>query len=181
MILPGPRVRASIVLAIAIAALWPTAHSQRNRRSFQPILQSRAASVPPALLASLPHQGRDLVLIVAADIDADGDLDVIASDANLDLFVWVNDGQGHLSRRPSRRSTSLQPQTLPPAVQNGPFGSHPSIAGSPLLIDVALRPVGDPLAPGRAPGRAAPSRATADALLTRTPRGPPRPLSASFV
>jgi hypothetical protein len=37
-----------------------------------------------------------LTSIVVADIDRDGDADVVATDGALHLFVWINDGTGHL-------------------------------------------------------------------------------------
>jgi hypothetical protein len=42
---------------------------------------------------------------IAADIDADGDLDLIETNGALDLTVWVNDGVGHFTRqRPAASS-----------------------------------------------------------------------------
>jgi hypothetical protein len=44
--------------------------------------------------------------IISTDIDTDGDIDVVAVDHTLHLFVWVNDGSGHLIRqtpRPAQR------------------------------------------------------------------------------
>lgn len=57
----------------------------------------------PAQLARQVEPGLHLVALVSADIDADGDLDVIASDGSLDLLVWINDGAGHLTRRYAQR------------------------------------------------------------------------------
>jgi hypothetical protein len=58
------------------------------------------------LLASLPSNlaptlepGLQLVAMVAADIDDDGDLDLVGDDGSLNLLVWINDGTGHLTRR----------------------------------------------------------------------------------
>src|SRR5690242_16601047 len=41
--------------------------------------------------------------IIAADIDRDGDLDVVAATEH-DFMVWMNDGFGHLNRQIPRRS-----------------------------------------------------------------------------
>ncbi len=43
--------------------------------------------------------GTRVVAAALADIDADGDLDVVAFDGSLDLLVWSNDGTGHFTRR----------------------------------------------------------------------------------
>ncbi len=40
-----------------------------------------------------------LTSIVVADIDRDGDVDVVATDDALHLFVWINDGAGHLTQQ----------------------------------------------------------------------------------
>jgi hypothetical protein len=42
--------------------------------------------------------GTKVVAAALADIDADGDLDLVASDGTLDLLVWSNDGSGHFTR-----------------------------------------------------------------------------------
>ena len=60
----------------------------------------RAGFEPPAA------DGQTLLLsVTAADIDADGDLDVVGNDGSLDLIVWGNDGTGHLTRRYPKRSS----------------------------------------------------------------------------
>jgi len=43
--------------------------------------------------------GTKVVAAAMADIDADGDLDLVASDGSLDLLVWSNDGTGHFTRK----------------------------------------------------------------------------------
>ena len=45
--------------------------------------------------------------MIAEDIDADGDLDVVANDGSLDLIVWTNDGSGRLE--PPARATTSRP------------------------------------------------------------------------
>jgi hypothetical protein len=44
--------------------------------------------------------------VIAADIDRDGDLDVLAS-TDHDFVVWVNDGQGHLTSQAPTRASAL--------------------------------------------------------------------------
>jgi len=93
--------------------------------------------VPPALPAG------DLVAMVARDIDADGDLDVVANDAMLHLFVWINDGTGRLTRREARHQGGVgqepagpgvtsQPVALEPALQSVSFVEPPSSFASVL-------------------------------------------------
>ncbi len=60
-----------------------------------------------------------MVSVVTADIDADGDVDIVASDGSLDLLVWVNDGDGHFTRQSPRRSTDWQSVPPAPGLGNG--------------------------------------------------------------
>src|ERR1700736_2337790 len=60
---------------------------------------------PPSVQANWP-----LVSMVTNDIDADGDLDVVANDGSLDLIVWINDGTGHLTRRKTRQASDVRPE-----------------------------------------------------------------------
>jgi hypothetical protein len=130
------------------------------------------AALPSAL--SPPVQpGSRLVSMVAADIDADGDLDVVANDGSLDLIVWTNDGSGRLSRQQSRGGARLRSE--PPA---------PGLADQPAVLDTIAPPPPVPLridprilevTPDQSPfwrdrSTGAPLPASVSA---RTPRGPP--------
>jgi hypothetical protein len=65
----------------------------------------QAASGPPRPFAIAAAGPGEIVSIVHTDIDADGDVDVAALDASLNLILWTNDGSGRFVRaRPSRRS-----------------------------------------------------------------------------
>ena len=87
----------------------------------------------------------EFVSVVAADIDADGDIDIVAASGSLELFVWTNDGAGHLTRQaphrvPGWRSTPGAPTVSPLDatsvffVQNdSPSPSHVFQAGAVLL------------------------------------------------
>lgn len=122
----------------------------------------RPASIawPPDVTTASEIPTSDLVAAITADIDADGDLDVVATDQDLNLLVWVNDGRGHLTRqRPrhsggestsppgptlERRSASLALATFndPPSAK---LGQRPDpIAG---LSGVSRQPVSAPFAP----------------------------------
>lgn len=59
----------------------------------------------PLSLAPPVEPGLRLVALVASDIDADGDLDLVANDGSLNLIVWINDGTGHLARRYAGQSS----------------------------------------------------------------------------
>jgi hypothetical protein len=127
---------------------------------------------PPAVPA-----GWQVVSMVANDIDADGDLDVVANDGSLDLIVWINDGTGRLSRQPGAAPSGLAQQLSGATISGQPIGASaahlPSSAahGDASLASVLL------------PETARPSRGSTDALMpllvsVRSPRAPPQFLSA---
>jgi hypothetical protein len=76
------------------------------------VLCARTASALEMFAPPTSESTRTLVSIVAADIDSDGDLDVVASDTELELHVWINDGSGHFTRRDPMRPGTWQ--ELPP-------------------------------------------------------------------
>ena len=176
---PRARLRAAFV-ALLICAAAPLSLAPR---AAQPAPQLFAAwqhtvdGVAPALRALLPDEGRNLVSAIAADIDADGDLDVIASDSNLDLFVWVNDGHGHLSRRDAHRASNLAPEPPEPSVQKRPLGSIASVQTDPPSLVAALRASVEARAPARQVARFVAVLPNHPTATTRTPRAPPSPLS----
>lgn len=60
----------------------------------------------------LPSADVDLKIssLVAADLDADGDLDIVAAGnaaGSIGIVVWVNDGDGRLTRKSPERANTL--------------------------------------------------------------------------
>ncbi len=111
--------------------------------------------------------------IVAADIDRDGDLDVLATTGR-DLLVWVNDGAGRLtSSNASTQSPALAPR--PPRDTRRDSGDRPEETiqnepPSPRLTSTFAH------APPQARSTASPSRSRhlADAQPSAAaPRAPP--------
>ena len=66
------------------------------------------ASLPSVLSPPEVKAGSRLVSMIAEDIDADGDLDVVANDGTLNLIVWTNDGSGRLSQQQGRETTTVR-------------------------------------------------------------------------
>jgi hypothetical protein len=69
----------------------------------------------------LPPSDVDLKIssLVAADVDADGDLDIVAADAangSVDILVWVNEGDGRLTRKQPNRPKTLGAERQAPSV-----------------------------------------------------------------
>jgi len=118
--------------------------------------------------------GTKVVAAAMADIDADGDLDLIASDGSLDLLVWSNDGTGHFTRKypaHDQRSGSLMRDG---ALDSGsgavPASVVPTAGGSFIAPDQFARGV---LAQSRRPLASVTHLLRSRAQLARSPRAPP--------
>ncbi len=102
--------------------------------------------LPSNLATSLHDAPSTLTSVVVMDIDRDGDVDVVATDAALHLFVWINDGTGRLVRQapaplgraatatPANDVARRTPAATPLAtVDPPPLDAH---AGSPASVAV---------------------------------------------
>lgn len=111
--------------------------------------------------------------VIAADIDRDGDLDLVAA-TDRGFIVWVNDGAGHLTSAPPTRAPALDARATDAAwrgraaqveetIQNNlPSVPLPGLyAHAPPALVSANRTCSDPLAAPKSP------------LGYRTPRAPP--------
>jgi len=70
---------------------------------------------------TLPSGDADLRVssLVTTDLDADGDLDIVAADGSsgaLDIVVWVNDGAGRLTRKAPAPAGHLASEPAAPAI-----------------------------------------------------------------
>ena len=66
-------------------------------------------ALPPA------DANRPFASVLAVDIDADGDRDAVALDWLSGVVIWLNDGSGHLTRRPEQHASQWL-QAAQPAV-----------------------------------------------------------------
>jgi hypothetical protein len=116
-------------------------------------------------------------IAVGADIDADGDIDVVAT-TDHDLVVWINDGGGHFRRRAAHRHPIVDGQSAPDTWSGGPSGSTEVVqSGTVLMPMIVARAHAPPIA---ATGllRSLYYAVRSDACLSsRSPRAPPTPLS----
>ncbi len=166
-------------LAALICAVWVPI--QRHASSASASVPSRPTFDSTVLVAALPsvlsppavQPGSRLVSMVAEDIDADGDLDVVANDGSLDLIVWTNDGSGRLSRQQGRDGPGLRSEPAAPGLADQPavFDTivplpFASLDGTPRIL--AVTPDQSPLWSDRSAGALLPAL-----VSTRTPRGPP--------
>jgi hypothetical protein len=135
------------------------------------------ASMLPAGLEPPGADGRLLVSVIAVDIDADGDLDVVGSDGSLDLIVWANDGTGHLTRKAPQRSTPGGWKSSGTTVtdQQTTSAVAAQFGGTSLRLNASALSFNSHLSPWRA--AASSSHPQPQFALTRIPRAPP----ASFL
>src|SRR5262249_2639550 len=126
-----PRLAATIGSLLFVLAA-PLAASQVRSA---PRLDVHRPSI--AFVQDEPH----IVAAVAVDLDADGDLDVVATDDNAHLIVWMNDG-GRLVRTSASYDTAwhvgLRPRSLddrPVAPEASSPGDAPSAgaSGTPVV------------------------------------------------
>jgi hypothetical protein len=102
---PGRRLHLALIAALVACGASGWLRADLRAGGAAPRTSSPVVAVPapveslPLNLAPPLEPGTRLVALVASDIDADGDLDLVANDGSLDLLVWINDGTGHLTRR----------------------------------------------------------------------------------
>jgi len=93
--------------------------------------------VPAGLATAPPDAAGALTSIVVADIDRDGDADVVATDDALHLFVWINDGTGRLTQqRPTPTGDGLG-AAQGPGVERGTAASAPFAPTDPPTFDAS--------------------------------------------
>jgi hypothetical protein len=127
---------ALLTLAVAIAVsgrAWPT--SAGFGRIVQDVATDRSASaglqLPAGLLLPVADANLPIASLVTADLDADGDIDVLAtenSSGSVKLVVWVNDGDGRLARK-----APLQP------AKSGFASESSSISDGPSSVLVTIQ------------------------------------------
>ena len=172
---------AAALVAWAMSAGMATRGGPGGRAAFltRPMFDAAALAltlphvlVPPALPA-----GHLLVAMVAKDIDADGDLDVVANDAMQQLFVWINDGTGRLTRREARHQGGIGQEPPGPGVTNEPVVFEPALESAPFVEPPS--PFASVLAENSRPRSDGMSGAPRSAFLADRPsRAPPSLVSS---
>jgi hypothetical protein len=132
----------------------------------------------PALHLLVPSADRlQIRAAVGADIDSDGDVDVVAA-TDRDLVVWINDGRGHFRRRAAHRHPIADGPPAPDTWSGDGSGAAEAVqVGTVLMPLIVMRAHAPPID-------------TASQLLavrtlvrlnvsvtSRTPRAPPSRLS----
>jgi len=103
--------------------------------------RSAASQLPTGFV--LPSADVDVKVssVVAADLDADGDLDIVASNGSgeaVSILVWVNDGAGRLTRQLPAQSRTVGSEPPSPSVEQRQAAAGASIQpDSPAIAAVA--------------------------------------------
>lgn len=109
---------AALLATLAGPVRLPSADRVTNLQ-FPLIERSAAKQLPNGFV--LPSTDVDLKIssLVAADLDSDGDLDIVAADpAKGSIVVWVNDGAGRLTRKRPRQTKTLGSEPASPSVDD---------------------------------------------------------------
>jgi hypothetical protein len=78
---------------------------------------SGAATIPEGFVLPASDAGVRVSSFVTADLDADGDLDIVAADRSngaIGIVVWVNDGAGRLTRKAPAPQRNLSGEPASP-------------------------------------------------------------------
>jgi hypothetical protein len=130
------RVRAATtaILGIVMALLvhpstWSGSRFSRLRAaSFS--TRSAAGQLPAGFILPPSDAQLPVASLIAADLDADGDLDIVAAnnaDGLVGIVVWVNDGTGQLTREAPRRDRNFGSDPAPPSLARHDGGSTVSV------------------------------------------------------
>jgi hypothetical protein len=116
------------VAAAAVAMTASVASFARPQSTTAPLLwasSNRSAGLPVAGQLprgfTLPSADVDLKIssLVTTDLDADGDLDIVAADRSggaIGIVVWVNDGAGRLTRKAPAPTGNLASEPADPSI-----------------------------------------------------------------
>jgi len=151
------------LVVVALGVSWPAS--------------AAADELPASIAASLPVSAPPIVSVVAADIDADGDVDVVATDSAVNLLIWVNDGTGRFTRKPPLPAREGHAGMPGPGVEDRTPDSEPYTASDAPTLDADIRPAfAQPLALTGVIHVFTGLRADRP-RTTRSLRGPPAPAS----
>ncbi len=131
------------VLALATSlgvSIWLTAGTSGPRADKLNSVQLTSASqrLPEGLVLPASDLNLHLASLVTTDLDVDGDLDVVAADTtggSLRIVVWVNDGDGRLTRKApiAPRNSGFAPSA--PSFSDHESSSYVTIQSDSYAVD----------------------------------------------
>lgn len=166
--------------AIIVAALSPLLAVPVSAASLPARAEVKAGkSVEPDVFRELVASSYNVQFnrVVAADIDRDGDVDVLAATDHT-LTVWVNDGQGHLTRRVPAQPRQFGAGPDAPSLGERDSNSSVSIQTDSHVVDAKSAcqrfvPLAQPYFPELS------AAAVSVSPVALRPRSPPSPLRLS--
>jgi hypothetical protein len=114
------------------------------------VVEPRGPLPTSAFSDTLPHDD-DVVAAVDVDIDTDGDMDVVTVDSRLQLYIWINDGAGHFTRREPAPAKTLHDDAQPRVVGGNAIGVAISTTPNRQPKDLRSRTTTPPLIPAGSP------------------------------
>src|SRR2546427_4180492 len=164
----------ALVCALAlgcVASAGPRHLAESPPIASAPSFTAASERLPAGLALPAVEAAQQIIGLVCADIDSDGDLDVIVNEGSLDLAVWVNDGTGRLTRKHAARSSGWQTEAPSPSFDVRPsavsaLNDLPSLGGDLRLRTIAL-------ARSQPPSQAAHTAIAQSAIGSSIPRAPP--------
>jgi hypothetical protein len=77
-----------------------------------------------------------VTVLVDDDVDDDGDLDLVATTANNDVLIWLNDGHGRFTREEPIHQRGFSSEA---AMTTADAGGQPAIGLTAAVVDAACR------------------------------------------
>jgi hypothetical protein len=166
------------ILGIAIALLvhsstWSASQfSSVRTASFS--TGSAAGQLPAGFILPASDAQLPVASLIAADLDADGDLDIVAAnnaDGLVGIVVWVNDGTGQLTREAPRRDSNFGSEPAPPSLARHDGASTVSVQphGPALQATLGTGWMTLPASPCRPASTVAADSLLSGALRSRSP------------
>jgi hypothetical protein len=114
----------AVVIAIAASlsgAAWLGSSTARpsRLRGYHPVDLPVAGQLPQGFTLPSADVNLPVSSLVTADLDADGDLDIVAADrsnGSIGIVVWVNDGAGRLTRKAPSSKGHLASEPASPSL-----------------------------------------------------------------
>ncbi len=116
----GFAVATVVVMLTAVVCLTPASARLSPWRGVGLSRHAAVAQLPDGLVLPASESNLRVSSLVAADFDADGDIDVVAADTSsgtVGIVVWVNDGQGRLTRQRPAQPHNFGSEPASPSVE----------------------------------------------------------------
>jgi hypothetical protein len=116
---------ATVAVAIAATAAGAirlqsaSARPSPARSSYRQVDQPLAGQLPRGFTLPSADVNLPISSLITADLDADGDLDIVAADRSnggIGIVVWVNDGAGRLTRKAPAPKGNLASEPAAPSI-----------------------------------------------------------------